>query len=131
MASVAVVRCLTPIKLRGSELKAIRKILGLTLAELATSLDERTAPETISRWESEAQPMGGYAEKLLRLMVCEALHKHAPGIAYNASMIANLKVRDPWRADPDYKVPCVELHLVHMKEESGSIIDAWNEKMAA
>jgi DNA-binding transcriptional regulator YiaG len=131
MASVAVARCMVPIKLRGSELKAMRKILGLTLAELAANLDERTAPETISRWETEAQPMGGYAEKLLRLMVCESLHKCAPGIAYNASMIANLKVRDPWKTDPDYKPPCVQLYLVRMKEETGSLIDAWNEKMAA
>ena len=131
MASVAVARCLVPIKLRGSEIKAMRKILGLTLAELAASLDEKTAPETISRWESEAQPMGGYAEKLLRLLVCESLQKRAPGIEYNASMIANLRVRDPWRTDPNYTVPCIELYLIHMKEVSGTIIDAWNAKMAA
>jgi DNA-binding transcriptional regulator YiaG len=77
-ASAAVARCLTPIRLRGAEIKAMRKIMGLTLAELAKELDERTAPETVSRWESEAQPMGGYLEKLLRLLVCKALRRERP-----------------------------------------------------
>ena len=131
MAAAAVARCLVPIKLRGSEIRAIRKILGLTLAELANKLDERTAPETVSRWETEAQPMGGYAEKVMRLTVCEVLHKRAPGIAYNASMIAGLKVLDPWKIDPNYKPPCIQLYLIRMKEETGSLIDAWNEKRAA
>lgn len=130
MASAAVARCLTPIKLRGWEIKGMRKIMRLTLAELADSLDERTAVETISRWESEAQPMGGYAEKVLRLFVCERLQKQAPGIEYSASMIANLKVRDPWRSDPNHKAPCIEFDLIHLKEESGTIIDAWNAKKA-
>lgn len=130
LASVAVARCLTPIRLRGSELKAIRKILQLTLGELAKCLDERTAVETVSRWESEAQPMGGYAEKLFRLMACERLQKLAPGIEYNASKISNLKVLDPWRVDANYELPCIELCLIHMKE-GGEIIDAWNAKKAA
>jgi len=125
LASAAVVRCLVPIRLRGSELKAIRKILNLTLNEMAKSLDERTAAETVSRWESEAQPMGGYAEKLFRLLVCERLQKQAPGIEYKASMIPNLKVIDPWRLDASRELPQVVLCLIHLKEESGSIIDAW------
>jgi hypothetical protein len=37
----------------------MRKIMDLTLAELDKKLDERTATETVSRWASEAQPMGG------------------------------------------------------------------------
>src|SRR5262245_41966797 len=71
LAAAAVARCLMPIRLRGWEIKAMRKIMKLTLAELAKRLDERTATETVSRWESEAQPMGSYVEKLLRLLVCE------------------------------------------------------------
>jgi DNA-binding transcriptional regulator YiaG len=109
LASAAVSRCLLPVRLRGREIKAMRSIMKLTLADLAKRLDEKTAAETVSRWESEAQPMGGYAEKLLRLLVCEELRESAPGIEYNASMIANLKVKDPWRRDPNYEIPAVEL----------------------
>ena len=111
-ASAAVVRCLMPDKLQGWEIKAMRKIMGLTLAELAKKLDERTAPETVSRWEADAQPMGGYADKVLRLLVCETLSKEAPGIEYNGSMLADLRVRDPWKGNPDYQVPPVVLHLI-------------------
>jgi DNA-binding transcriptional regulator YiaG len=130
MATAAVGRCLVPVRLRGSEIKAMRKILGWTLAELAKRLGDRTAPETVSRWENEVQPMGGFAEKLLRLLVCEELNKDAHGVAYNAGMIANLKVVDPCRADPDYKLPPMHLELIRMKE-AGSIIEAWDAKVAA
>lgn len=131
LASAAVARCLLPVRLRGHEIKAMRRIMKLTLAAMAKRLDEKTAAETVSRWESEAQPMGGYAEKLLRLLVCEEVRKNAPGIQYNASMIANLKVRDPWRANTDYAVPPVELWLLPLKESTGTIIEAWNEKKVA
>jgi DNA-binding transcriptional regulator YiaG len=130
-AAAAVARCLMPIKLRGAEIRAIRKIVGLTLGEFAKSLDDRAAAETVSRWESEAQPMGGYAEKILRLFVCEQLKDRAPGIDYAAKMIADLKVLDPWRLDPDYNVPAIELRLLNLKEQSGGIIEAWNMKKAA
>lgn len=129
-ASVAISRCLMPIRLRGKEIKAMRKILRLTLADLAKKLDDRTAPETISRWESEAQPMGGYAEKILRLLVCEELKKEAPGIDYDGSKIAYLNVVDPWRVNADYQVPAVVLMYMPMRVDH-SVIEAWNEKKAA
>lgn len=130
-AAAAMMRCLMPVRLRGKEIKALRKILGRTLAEFAKDLDEKTAAETVSRWESEAQPMGGYAEKILRLLVCEELKKEAPGVEYNGSMISKLNVKDPWRANPDYVVPSVVLSFIQMKEQSGSIIETWNAKKAA
>jgi DNA-binding transcriptional regulator YiaG len=131
MASAAVVRCLMPIKLRGSEIKAMRRIMKLTLADLAKRLDERTAVETISRWESETQPMGSYAEKLLRLIVCEELKQDAPGIRYSAVTIARLSINDPWRSDAKYQAPAVELWLTPLIEQSGDLIEAWNEKRVA
>jgi DNA-binding transcriptional regulator YiaG len=88
MAAAAVVRCLMPGRLHGHEIKAIRKIMGLTLAEMASRLDAKTAPETVSRWETD-QPMGGYAEKVLRLLVCETLSPSAPGIEYAARRISD------------------------------------------
>lgn len=130
MATAAIARALLPVRLRGPEMKAMRKIMGYTLADLAGRLDEKTAVETVSRWESEAQPMGGYAEKLFRLLVCETLKVRAPGISYDGSMIANLKVVDPWMTDPEYDVPAVQFSLLRMKE-SGVIRDAWGEQNRA
>jgi DNA-binding transcriptional regulator YiaG len=131
MAAVAVARCLLPIKLRGHEIKAIRKIMKCTLSEFAKKLDDKTAPETVSRWESEAQPMGGYAEKILRLVACESLKHDAPGVEYNAALIAAMIVMDPWRVEAGFKVPPIVLSLVRIKELSGAIIDAWDLKDAA
>jgi DNA-binding transcriptional regulator YiaG len=132
VASAAVARCMMPVRLRGSEMRSMRKIMKLTLADLAKKLDEKTAAETVSRWESEAQPMGGYAEKLFRLIVCEELKKDAPGVDYSAGAIVHMKVCDPWRSDPNCEPPSVALALVQLKEQgSGSIIEAWNVKQAA
>lgn len=132
LAAAAVARCLMPIKLRGAEIKTMRRLMKMTHAELAERLDPKTAAETVSRWESEAQPMGGYAEKVFRLVVCEQLKNDAPGVNYNASMIAHLAVLDPWKADESFQVPPVGLWLCRLKEQcSGNIIDAWNEKKAA
>ena len=124
-ASAAVARCLMPIRLRGHEIKAIRKIMGCTQAELAKKMGEQTAVETVSRWESEAQLMGGYAEKVLRLLVCENLKAEAPGIGYMASMIADMIVIDPWKVNAQFEVPPVVFSLTRVKEASGSIITAW------
>jgi DNA-binding transcriptional regulator YiaG len=130
-ASTAVERCLLPIRIRGAELKAMRKIMRLTLAQLAKRLDEKTAPETVSRWETEAQPMGGYVEKLLRLLVCEELKKEAPGVSYNASKIAYLRVVDPWRADPEFEVPHLQFRYMPTRLEECLVVDTWSPRTAA
>jgi hypothetical protein len=125
------VRCLMPVKLQGHEIRAMRKIMGLTLAELAKRLDERTAPETVSRWETDAQPMGGFADRVLRLVICNELRKYAPGIEYREGVLAEMKVVDPWQANPGYRVPPIVLRLMLVKEQSGTITEAWNGKIAA
>lgn len=131
VASAVVARCLRPERLRGSEIRAIRRVMKLTLSELAKRLDDKTAVETVSRWESEAQPMGVYAEKILRLLVCEGLRRDAPGIEYNASKILDLRIRDPWKINSDHEYPAVELELMSMKQSPGLIIEAWSQKRAA
>ena len=130
MAAAAVMRCLMPERLRGHEVRAMRKILRMTLADLANSLDEKTAVETVSRWESEAQPMGGYAEKVLRLFICSKLKDRAPGVNYDAEMIAYLKQVDPWRANPDYELPAIVLELVRVKQPKGFVDDNWSAQAA-
>ena len=124
--AAAVLRCLMPIKLRGSELRTIRRIAGWTAAELATRLDGGTvAAETISRWENEKQPMSGYAEKVFRLVVCEALHRNAPGVDYRASAIADLRVIDPWRSNPETVVPPIVLEWAKVRDDDKRLVDAW------
>lgn len=131
LASAAIVRCLTNIRLRGWEIKALRKITRMTATEFAKKLDEKTAAETISRWETEKQPIGGFAEKTLRLLVCEELRKEAPGIDYDGSKIAYLRVLDPWLMNKDFEVPYIHLVLARLKkEQSGDVVDAWIKEAA-
>jgi DNA-binding transcriptional regulator YiaG len=131
LAAAAISRCLMPARLRGPEIRAIRKTMRLTLNDLAKRLDAKAAPETVSRWESDAQPMGAYVEKVLRLVVCEQLKGDAPGVTYNASALANLEIIDPWRSDPDYELPPIGLIYGRLKEQSGAVIEAWDTKLAA
>jgi len=123
--AAAIARCLMPQRLLGQEIKAMRRIAGLTAKELARRLGEKTAPETLSRWERGEQGMGGYAEKVLRLVICEDLKDEAPGVEYDASMIAHLNQIDPWRTEPNYQVPAMEFHLAKVREDK-CLRDAWN-----
>jgi DNA-binding transcriptional regulator YiaG len=131
IASALLSRCLMPIRLRGSEIKAMRKGMRMTLADLAKKLGGKTAQETISRWESEAQPVGNHAERWLRLVVCEELKKNAPGITYDASILTEMnEVADPWADDPNYETPPIVLIYMPMKVDH-SVIEAWNERREA
>lgn len=130
IASALVSRCLIPVRLRGSEIKAMRKAMKMTLSELAKMLGGKTAPETISRWESEAQSLGSHAERVLRLVVCEQLKREAPGITYDASKLACMnEITDPWVEDPNYQLPHIVLTYMPMKVDH-SVVEVWNEKAA-
>lgn len=53
-----------PQKLRGAEIRFLRKYLGWSGSDAAKYLG--VAPETLSRWEHEQSPMGMSVERLLR-----------------------------------------------------------------
>lgn len=50
-----------------SEIRFLRKHVGLSSADLAKTMG--VTRETVSRWESGANPMGAVADRLLRLIV--------------------------------------------------------------
>jgi hypothetical protein len=106
----------------------MRRILDLTLAELAARMDARTASETVCRWEAEAQPMGAYAEKVFRLIVCEALAGAAPGVEYHGAALASLAIADQRDAAEE---PVIHLHYIPMRQGSGAITETYNDKLAA
>jgi len=131
LATSAVCRCLKDIRLRGWEIRAIRKIMGMTAAELANKLGEKTAAETVSRWENEKQPMGGYVEKTFRLLVCEILKTEAPGVQYDASLIAHMRVLDPWIVDKEFEVPYLDLRRIEVMKETGRLLDVYTKLQKA
>ena len=129
--AAAVERCLLPPRLRGSELRTIRHIAGWTAVEMARRLGEKTATVTISRWENEKQPMGAYVEKVIRLAVCEALHKEATGVDYHAKAIADLVIIDPWHGNPEFKLPPLIFGRVKMRDQERRLIEAWEAERRA
>jgi DNA-binding transcriptional regulator YiaG len=126
-AAAALARCLMPIRLRGPEMKAIRRIAGMTAAQLSEVMDGAKV-ETISRWENEKQPAGGYAEKVFRLVMCETLRERAPGIPYEDGAIARMKVKDPWMERPEYEVPAIRIERVKMIRDH-SLVETWGSDM--
>lgn len=54
-------------RLSGPEVRFLRKYIGLSGADFAKRLGAE--PETVSRWENGKQPIGGAAERFLRLLV--------------------------------------------------------------
>jgi putative zinc finger/helix-turn-helix YgiT family protein len=54
-------------RLTAAEIRYLRKYLGWSGANFASYMG--ATPETVSRWETGAEPMGAQADRLLRLMV--------------------------------------------------------------
>lgn len=102
IAAMAVARCLLPKKLTGNEIRFLRKALGLSQKEFAERME--IDPATASRWEGNGQALGGFAEKVLRYLVCNTLSEKAPGVDYDPKRIADLKIliaRDATQAEQE------------------------------
>lgn len=66
-AALAEMLITTVPKLSGPEVRFLRKYLGLSGVDFAERMG--VAAATVSRWENDKEPIGGVAERLLRLMV--------------------------------------------------------------
>lgn len=70
---IAVSRAAHPVKLKGGDIKFLRKNLGLRSKELASKLD--ISPEHLSRCEAGTKILSPNSERVLRsLVLCEALY---------------------------------------------------------
>ena len=56
-------------RLRGEEVRFLRKTLGWSGVDFARHMG--VAVETVSRWETDAAPIGPQADRLLRLLVAQ------------------------------------------------------------
>ena len=86
MSAAAVYRCTLPRRLNGKEMKFIRKAMNKSATVWAKHLS--TDKSTLSRWESNKQPMSVNAEKLLRLTALAFLWSDAPGIDIDSKKIS-------------------------------------------
>ncbi|MBB4286823.1 helix-turn-helix domain-containing protein [Roseospira goensis] len=126
-AALAVTRGLYPLQLTGAELRFLRKATGMNARDFADAIDLDTA--SLSRWENDKQTLGGYAEKVMRVFVCEALHDQAPAIPYAAGMIARLKLR-PHGSMPPFR-PVMDRVRFRMEREDTARLRWETEPVAA
>lgn len=85
--AIAVVLATKPTRIAPLEARFLRKHLGLSTEDLAARMG--VARETVSRWESprSAQPTGGAAERLLRLMAL----RERPVEEYPSERLADIR----------------------------------------
>ena len=60
VAAVAVARAFLPVELTGSEVRFMRKVIGMSAKDFAEAL--KLDPASLSRWENNKQTLGGWAE---------------------------------------------------------------------
>jgi putative transcriptional regulator len=80
------------------EIRFLRKHIGLSATDLAEQMG--VARETVSRWETGAQPMGTVADRLLRLLVVT----HEPSESYAVDDLLR-ELKNEQAADPLASVP--------------------------
>ncbi len=73
-------------RLAPAEIRFLRKYLGWSGTDFAKRAG--TTPETVSRWETGASPMGGASDRLLRLLV----GTKAPVNDYSVDALAEIEV---------------------------------------
>jgi len=93
LVAAAVLRATMPEKLVGTEIRGLRRILGLSAKKLAQQLGVRE--ESISRWDNKRAPIGLGNEKLLRMMVVVVRGDQAPGIEADPHAIVSMDILCP------------------------------------
>lgn len=75
-AAVAVARAFLPVELTGSEVRFMRKVIGMSAKDFAEAL--KLDPASLSRWENNKQVLGGWAESQVRLATVAILAQRMP-----------------------------------------------------
>jgi len=115
VATIAAVRCLMPERLRGNEVRFIRKVIGKGAKEFAEDLE--MDPSTYSRWENEKQTVGGWADKQVRQMTILLLAGRIAHLKIDPNIVVSLR----FQGDIMNRVP-LHFRLEKCGNQDG---DAW------
>jgi len=125
IAAAGIARVMHPVKLTGAELRAVRRAAGRTAKDLAAVLDVRA--ETVSRWETGAEPIGSANEKLARLALGNALDQGAPSlVAFDATAMLYMQLTGRRSGG---RPPEIRLHLVRVGDAATG--GAWEQAKRA
>jgi len=118
--AVAMMRALIPVRLSGQEIKFMRRALDMNQQTFAEAMELK--PETVSRWEKNAQGVGGMSEKLVRHNVCALLHKDVPALEYDPADITRMRFKAVPEGFVLPPIPMIRVVLKHDHQKE----DAWD-----
>ncbi len=126
VAALTVSRAFSPIQLHGSEVRFIRRAVGMSAKQLASAL--QIDPATFSRWENDKQSVGEWADKQVRMFAILLLQGHVQELGLDPKEIVGMRIRP--RQDGEW--PKVEMHRVHRRSDGPAETDVWDtHKLAA
>jgi transcriptional regulator with XRE-family HTH domain len=125
IVAAGIARLMHPVKLTGAEFRAVRRAAGRTAKDLAAVLDVRA--ETVSRWETGAEPIGSANEKLARLVLGNALDQGTPSlVAFDAAALLAMQLR---ASRPGGRPPEIRLEFVRVGNAPSA--GAWEQAKRA
>jgi len=87
--TIALVVAKSTARLTGAEIRFLRKHIGWSGRDFARHFG--VAPETVSRWENDKDPMGAVADRLLRVLAV----RNEPVEAYPTDQLAEVAQKEP------------------------------------
>jgi DNA-binding transcriptional regulator YiaG len=121
-AAVALALCFMPTRLSGTEVRFIRRVMGMTGQELAAAVE--MDPATLSRWEHGKQDVGGWADKAIRMAAVLRLQDRAPASSLRPEDIVSLR----FAPRPAGSHPTIEVHRVG-SDEAETEVKGWDAEL--
>lgn len=125
IAAVAIARAQNPVKLNGREIRFLRKTLEMPAKALAEMLE--VSPETVSRWETDKQPISPTNERIFRMKIVVGLCDRAPAMEPRLDELTTMKLV-PFRNALDAQIG--RFTLVRLKRD-GKKDDQWDTELLA
>ncbi|MCA3270433.1 MAG: hypothetical protein ING12_00430 [Roseomonas sp.] len=127
-AAVAVARALLPVELTGSEVRFMRKVIGMSAKDFAEAL--KLDPASLSRWENNKQTLGGWAESQVRLATVAIVAQRVPSLKPDMEKLFRMVARK--RAEGE-AWPLFEMRLEphHVTDTPRATGESWAALQAA
>jgi transcriptional regulator with XRE-family HTH domain len=127
-AAVAVARAFLPVELTGSEVRFMRKVIGMSAKDFAEAL--KLDPASLSRWENNKQTLGGWAESQVRLATVAILTQRMPSLKPDMEKLFRMV---PRKREEGEAWPLFEMHREpqHVADTPRATGESWAALQAA
>jgi DNA-binding transcriptional regulator YiaG len=90
VAAVAIARSLHPRWMDGSEVRFIRRVIGMTARDFSVAFD--LDPASFSRWENGKHQVGAWADRHLRMTAIIMLRDRIPALSIDPKAVLSLAI---------------------------------------